>query len=97
MIDQVGDRNRLTIGEDVESTLAARQLGVAAAWAANVWYQTILGEAGKPSMIMSLKCAHRWRVQRRRVRIIVPDQGLSDMNDVLQQGGGWQVQSDYQP
>ena len=23
-------------------------------------------------MIMSLKCAHRWRVQRRRVRIIVP-------------------------
>jgi hypothetical protein len=29
--------------EDVESTLAARQLGVAPAWAANVWYQTILG------------------------------------------------------
>ena len=47
-------------------------------------------------MIMSLKCAHRWRVRRRRVRIIVPDQGLSDMNDVLQQGGGWRVQSDYQ-
>ena len=26
-------------------------------------------------MIMSLKCAHSRRVQRRRVRIIVPDQG----------------------
>ena len=62
----------------------------------NVGCLTILGEAGKPSMIMSLKCAHRWRVQRRRVRIIVPDQGLSDMNDVLQQGGGWRVQSDCQ-
>ena len=48
-----------------------------------VWYQTILGEAGKPSMIMSLKCAHRWRVQRRRMRVIVPDQGLSDINGVL--------------
>jgi hypothetical protein len=34
-------------------------------------YQTILGEAGNPSMIMCLKCARRWRVQRRRVRIIV--------------------------
>jgi hypothetical protein len=57
MIDQVGDRNRLTVGEDVETTLAARQLGLAPAWAPNVWYQTILEEAGKPSMIMSLKCA----------------------------------------
>ena len=28
MIDQVGDRNRLTIGEDVEFTLVARQLGL---------------------------------------------------------------------
>jgi hypothetical protein len=48
-------------------------------------------------MDMSLKCAHRWQIQRRRVRIIVPDRGLSDINDVLQQGGGWHVQSDYQP
>ena len=45
MIDQVGDRNRLTVGEDVESTLAARQLGLAPAWAPNVWHQTIVGEA----------------------------------------------------
>jgi hypothetical protein len=48
MIDQVGDRNRLTIGEDVVSTLggaAAPDPGVGP----NVWYQTILGEAGKLS------------------------------------------------
>jgi hypothetical protein len=57
----------------------------------------MLGEAGKPTIIMSLKYAHRWRVQRRRVRIIVPDQGLSDINGVLQQGAGWHGQSDYQP
>src|SRR5271169_2541296 len=64
---------------------------------AGVWYQTMLGEAGKPTIIMSLKYAHRWRVQRRGVRIIVPDQGLSDINGVLQQGAGWHGQSDYQP
>jgi len=60
---------------------------------AGVWYLTMLGEAGKPSMIISLKCARRWRVQRRRVRIIVPYQGLSDINGVLQQTG-WHVHSD---
>jgi hypothetical protein len=46
---------------------------------------------------MSLKCAHRWRAQRRRVRIVMPDDMLSDMNDVLPQGAGWHVQSDHQP
>ena len=45
-------RGRPVGGQDVESTLAARQLGL---------------RPGKPSMIVSLKCAHRWRVQRRRV------------------------------
>jgi hypothetical protein len=48
-------------------------------------------------MIMSLKCAHRWRVQRRQVRIVMPDDRQSDMNDVLPQGAGWRVQSDHQP
>jgi hypothetical protein len=62
----------------------------------HVWYQTILGEAGKLS-------DHEPQVRAplagsaSPVRIILPDRGLSDMNDVLQQGGGWQVQSDYQP
>ena len=83
MIDQVGDRNRLTIGEDVETAMASRQLGPAPAWSPNVWYETILGEAGKPSMIMSLKCAHRWRVQRRRVRIIVPLSQRRSMGRVM--------------
>ena len=53
MIDQVG-------GEDVEFYTGGAAAGPGPAWAANVWYQTILGEAGKPSMIiMSRKCAHR--------------------------------------
>jgi hypothetical protein len=33
----------------------------------------------------------------RRVRIVMPDDMLSDMNDVLPQGAGWHVQSDHQP
>jgi hypothetical protein len=31
------------------------------------------------------------------VRIVLLDDRLSDMNDVLLQGAGWHVQSDYQP
>jgi hypothetical protein len=33
--------------------------------------------------------------KRRRVRIVMPDDRLSDMNDVLLQGAGWHVQSDH--
>jgi hypothetical protein len=93
---------------DVETTLAARQLGTEASMGlgerriygcfptiAGIWYLTILGEAGKPSCLMRGACARRWRASRRRVRVIVPDSGISDMNDVLLQGGGWHVHSDW--
>jgi hypothetical protein len=30
----------------------------------------------------------RWRVQRRRARLIVPDQGLSDMNECCNRAAG---------
>jgi hypothetical protein len=47
---------------------------------------TILGEAGDVSAVMVRKCANRWAFGDRRVRVIMPDVGLSDMNDVrLQQ------------
>jgi hypothetical protein len=36
-------------------------------------------------------------MMRRRVRIVMPDDRLSDMNDVLTQGAGRHVQSDHQP
>jgi hypothetical protein len=29
--------------------------------------------------------------------LVMPGDRLSDMNDVLLQGAGWHVQSDYQP
>jgi hypothetical protein len=51
MVDQVGDRNRLTIGEGVETTLllcAARPVGRAGSWPYNV-----LGAGGQ----RDAKCA----------------------------------------
>jgi putative DNA primase/helicase len=108
-VEIVRRRGLLVIGEGAETCLAARKMGFRPVWALGsvgaigrfpiipgVTQLTILGEAGRPSMDMSLKCASRWRAQQCRVRIIVPDQGLSDMNDVLQQGGRWHVQSDCQ-
>ena len=46
---------------------------------------------------MAFKCAQWWSAKHRRVRIVMPDDMLSDMNDVLPQGAGWHVQSDHQP
>jgi hypothetical protein len=37
------------------------------------------------------RAADNWR------GLVMPDDRLSDMNDVLLQGAGWHVQSDYQP
>jgi hypothetical protein len=76
MIDQVGKTKRLTIGEGVETTLAARQWRLKPAWAlGSVGHNWPLPgdprrgppdypeEAGKPSRIMAFKCARRWRAK----------------------------------
>jgi putative DNA primase/helicase len=86
----------LSIGEGVETCMAARQLGLGAAWALGsvgaisffplidgVQQLLILGEAGDASARAIKFCSKRWRRAKRRVRIVMPNAGFSDLNDVL--------------
>ena len=91
--DPIGDT--LSIGEGVETCMAARQLGLGAAWALGsvgaisffplidgVAQLLILGETGDASARAIKLCGKRWRKAGRRVRLAMPDTG-SDFNDVL--------------
>jgi hypothetical protein len=95
-LDQIiGDT--LAIGEGIETCMAARELGHAPAWALgsvgaisffplldNVKRLVILGEAGEASRHAIEICCARWHNKaRRRVRVVVPKEGFSDLNDVL--------------
>lgn len=86
----------LHIGEGVETCMAARQLGYAPAWALGgtggithfpvidgVNTLRILGEAGAASAESIRLCGTRWYRAGRRVRIVRPDPGCSDLNDQL--------------
>lgn len=86
----------LAIGEGLETSMAARQLGFKPAWALGsvgaisffpvldgVKQLTILGESGEASARAIKICGTRWRRAGRRVRVVMPNDGLSDMNDVL--------------
>jgi hypothetical protein len=92
--DAVGET--LTVGEGVESVMAARQLGFAPAWALGsvgaisffplidgVKRLVILGESGAPSKRAIKFCGTRWHRAGRRVRVVMPNDGLSDLNDAL--------------
>jgi hypothetical protein len=85
----------LVIGEGVETSIAAQQLGISPAWALggvaaisnfpvlpDIETLTILAEVGAPSERAIQACGRRWHQVGRRVRIVRPDVG-SDMNDVL--------------
>lgn len=87
---------RLAIGEGVETCMAAEQLGFAPAWALGsvgaisffslidgIKQLVILGEPGEASTRAIKFCGTRWRRAKRRVRIIMPDDGCSDLNDEL--------------
>lgn len=93
-LDQAGDK--LSIGEGVETCMAARQLGLGPAWALGsvgaisffplingVKQLLILGEAGDTSARAIKLCGSRWRSAGRRVRAVIPNEGFSDLNDVL--------------
>lgn len=93
--DQIGG-GTLSIGEGVETCMAARQLGLGAVWALGsvgaisffsliegVQQLLILGEAGDASARAIKFCGTRWRRAGRRVHIVMPDAGFSDLNDVL--------------
>jgi putative DNA primase/helicase len=86
----------LVIGEGAESCMAARQLGLAPVWALGtvgaisffpvingVNQLTILGESGEASTRAIRLCGTRWRRAGRRVRVVMPNEGFSDMNDAL--------------
>jgi putative DNA primase/helicase len=95
---QLGAANgKLTIGEGVETSLAAAQLGLGPAWALGsvgaisffptidgVSELTILAEAGDASARNVKICGRRWRRAGRRVLVSRPTVG-SDHNDVLMQ------------
>jgi len=86
----------LSIGEGVETCMAARELGYAPVWAlgsvgaisffpliAGTKQLVILGERGEASRQAIEMCGRRWRKAGHRVRVIMPNEGLSDLNDVL--------------
>lgn len=94
--DDIGSSGELVVGEGVETCMAARQLGLGPTWALGsvgaisflplidkVRHLIILGEAGEASARAIQFCTKRWRAAGRRVRVAMPDPGLSDFNDVL--------------
>jgi putative DNA primase/helicase len=87
----------LTIGEGVETCMAATQLGLGPAWALGsvgaisffpvidgITRLTILAEAGEANARAIQVCARRWRQAGRRVFVSRPSVG-SDHNDILMQ------------
>jgi hypothetical protein len=93
MLDPIGPE--LSIGEGVETCMAARQLGIRPAWALGstgsisgfpvldaVESLIVLGETGRASADAVQFVGRRWRKAGRRVRIVMPDIG-TDLNDEL--------------
>jgi putative DNA primase/helicase len=94
-LDALGG-DTLAISEGIETGMAARQLGFAPVWALGsvgaisffplidgLMQLTILGEVGEASARVIKFCGTRWRRAGRRVRVVMPNDGLSDMNDAL--------------
>jgi hypothetical protein len=93
---KLGDlSSTLTIGEGVETCLAARQLGLAPVWALGgagaisffpvldgITILTILGEADSASTEAIRLCSRRWQRAFRKVKIAYSEIG-SDINDAL--------------
>jgi hypothetical protein len=86
----------LTIGEGIETCMAARQLGFKPVWALGsvgaisffplldtVKQLIILGERGDASRQAIAICSQRWRNAGKRVRIAIPEPGYNDFNDIL--------------
>jgi putative DNA primase/helicase len=93
-LDPIGEA--LAIGEGVETCMAAREMGITPAWALGsvgaiskfpildgVQTLVIIGEAGKASRDAVEICKTRWTGARRIVRIVMPDEPHSDLNDEL--------------
>jgi hypothetical protein len=94
MLDPIS--NKLAIGEGVETCMAARQLGIKPAWALGsvgaisffplldgVKRLSILAENDGASRNAVRFCISRWRKAWRKVNVVTPDPGMSDLNDEL--------------
>jgi hypothetical protein len=94
-LDQVGDT--LHVGEGVETMMAARQLGLAPAWALgsagmvahfpviSTGHLRICGERDQASERAVKLCTRRWQAAGRQVQVVLPTVG-KDLNDELQYG-----------
>jgi putative DNA primase/helicase len=94
-LDQAGDR--LHVGEGVETMMAARQLGLAPAWAlgsagmvahfpvTSTGHLRICGERDEASARAVELCTRRWQAAGRQVQVVLPTVG-KDLNDELQHG-----------
>jgi putative DNA primase/helicase len=94
MLDPIGPK--LAIGEGIETCMAARKLDIRPAWALGsvgcisgfpvidgVKHLVTLAEAGQGSREAIKFCGLRWRKAWRKVSVIVPPSGCSDLNDQL--------------
>jgi putative DNA primase/helicase len=94
-LDQAGDP--LHVGEGVETMMAARQLGLAPAWAlgsagmvarfpvTSAGHLRICGERDEASARAVELCTRRWQAAGRQVQVVLPTVG-KDLNDELQYG-----------
>ena len=94
-LDPAGDT--LHVGEGVETMMAARQLGLAPAWAlgsagmvahfpvTSTGHLRICGERDEASARAVELCTRRWQAAGRRVQVVLPTVG-KDLNDELQHG-----------
>jgi Toprim domain len=94
-LDQAGDM--LHVGEGIETMMAARQLGLAPAWAlgsagmvahfpvTSTGHLRICGERDEASARAVGLCTRRWQAAGRQVQVVLPTVG-KDLNDELQHG-----------
>jgi putative DNA primase/helicase len=94
-LDQAGDM--LHVGEGIETMMAARQLGLAPAWAlgsagmvahfpvTSIGHLRICGERDEASARAIELCTRRWQAAGRQVQVVLPTVG-KDLNDELQHG-----------
>jgi Toprim domain len=90
-------RNPLHVGEGIETMMAARQLGLAPAWAlgsagmvahfpvTSIGHLRICGERDEASARAVELCTRRWQAAGRQVQVVLPTVG-KDLNDELQHG-----------
>ena len=95
MLDQAGDM--LHVGEGIETMIAARQLGLAPAWAlgsagmvahfpvTSTGHLRICAERDEASARAVELCTRRWQAAGRQVQVVLPTVG-KDLNDELQHG-----------